>query len=273
MKSKLSIGEMSKLHNISIKALRYYDQIDLFKPVEVDSKSGYRYYSVEQFETLNTITYLKQLGVPLKEIKKHADSNDIEEFLNILKREKILTDQRLKEMEIISRKIDKRIHELEEARKINVIGQVEFKKMPRRKILTIDEKVDSTKQIEFGVRKLANKYDIIESIMIGRVGMTIDAQDLIEMDFPVFSSIYSVVDEETVDKDTEVIEEGIYATLYYRGGDHKESPKWYKVIRREISNNGYEIVGKGYERVLVDRYISKNEEDFLTEIQVLVKKL
>ncbi|MDU4855410.1 MAG: MerR family DNA-binding transcriptional regulator, partial [Clostridioides difficile] len=53
MSKKFSIGEMSKLHKISIQTLRYYDQIDLFKPVHVDQESNYRYYSIDQFSQLD----------------------------------------------------------------------------------------------------------------------------------------------------------------------------------------------------------------------------
>lgn len=39
------IGEVSKLCNISIKTLRYYDEIELLIPEKIDTYSGYRYYS------------------------------------------------------------------------------------------------------------------------------------------------------------------------------------------------------------------------------------
>ena len=35
---------------IDIRTLRYYDDIDLFKPATVDHLTNYRYYSVDQFE-------------------------------------------------------------------------------------------------------------------------------------------------------------------------------------------------------------------------------
>ncbi len=73
MKNRFSIGEMAKLHNTTIKTLRYYDEIGLLKPIDTDPNNGYRYYSTEQFEQLNTIQYLKEIGFTLKEIKRHLD--------------------------------------------------------------------------------------------------------------------------------------------------------------------------------------------------------
>lgn len=70
MKEKLyTIGEVSKLMDISIKALRYYDKINLFKPAYVDPETNYRYYEDSQIYLLNLIKSLKYIGTPLEEIK------------------------------------------------------------------------------------------------------------------------------------------------------------------------------------------------------------
>lgn len=69
--SYYSIGEVSKLANVSIKALRYYDKIDLFKPAYVDPDTSYRYYTDAQLIHLDLIKSLKYIGTPLEEMKKH----------------------------------------------------------------------------------------------------------------------------------------------------------------------------------------------------------
>lgn len=65
MSTMFLIGEMSKLFQIDIRTLRYYDEIQLFTPAYVDNATGYRYYSIEQFERLNTILYLKALNLEM----------------------------------------------------------------------------------------------------------------------------------------------------------------------------------------------------------------
>ena len=64
----LKIGEFSRLSQIAVSTLRYYDDIGLLRPVEVDGFTGYRYYSAEQLPKLNRITVLKDLGLSLTEI-------------------------------------------------------------------------------------------------------------------------------------------------------------------------------------------------------------
>ena len=62
------IGEFSKLTQIPVKTLRYYDELGLLKPVEVDRFTGYRYYSAGQLPRLNRVLALKDLGFSLEQI-------------------------------------------------------------------------------------------------------------------------------------------------------------------------------------------------------------
>jgi DNA-binding transcriptional MerR regulator len=62
------IGEFSKLSRVSVKALRFYDEVGLLKPTYVDRDTGYRYYSATLLPRLNRILALKELGLPLAEI-------------------------------------------------------------------------------------------------------------------------------------------------------------------------------------------------------------
>ena len=65
----LKIGDFSKLSQVSIKALRLYDQIGLLKPTVVDNYTAYRYYSASQLPRLNRILAFKDLGFSLEQTK------------------------------------------------------------------------------------------------------------------------------------------------------------------------------------------------------------
>lgn len=65
----LKIGELSKLTNVSIKTIRFYEAEGLITPAEVDRWTSYRYYDDNSINRLSEIVYLKELGFSLKEIK------------------------------------------------------------------------------------------------------------------------------------------------------------------------------------------------------------
>ncbi|MEV6557247.1 MerR family transcriptional regulator [Nocardia sp. NPDC051756] len=69
MTATVSIGEFARLTCLTVKTLRYYHDIELLEPVEIDTGSGYRRYSTDQVAPAHLIRRLRQLDMPLPEIK------------------------------------------------------------------------------------------------------------------------------------------------------------------------------------------------------------
>ena len=69
------IGDFSRLSQVSVKTLRYYDEIGLLKPSEIDRFTGYRYYTAGQLSRLNRILLLKDLGLSLDQIGRLLESD------------------------------------------------------------------------------------------------------------------------------------------------------------------------------------------------------
>ncbi len=69
----LKIGEVSKLLDLPVKTIRYWEEFGLFRPSYVDEYTGYRQFSEKDIERLSQIIYLKSLGFELKEIKTLDD--------------------------------------------------------------------------------------------------------------------------------------------------------------------------------------------------------
>jgi DNA-binding transcriptional MerR regulator len=67
---EVSIGEFSRRSHLSVKALRLYDEIGVLLPARVDNASGYRYYDTTQLEDARLIVMLRQLDVPLADVKE-----------------------------------------------------------------------------------------------------------------------------------------------------------------------------------------------------------
>jgi DNA-binding transcriptional MerR regulator len=72
----LSIGRFGRLTGISIGALRHYDELDILRPAEVDRFTGYRRYRREQLETGRMVARLRDLEVPLDEIRLVLAADD-----------------------------------------------------------------------------------------------------------------------------------------------------------------------------------------------------
>lgn len=96
----LKIGDFSKLSLVSIKALRYYDELGLLKPVQVDEFTGYRYYSTSQLTRLNRILALKDMGLALEQIAQLLDQDlTPDQVRGMLKLKRVELEQQMAESE------------------------------------------------------------------------------------------------------------------------------------------------------------------------------
>ena len=89
-KKLFRISDVAKMFRVSTGTLRHYEKAGLLCPEHTDQETGYRYYSVRQFEVLNTIRYLRALDLPLDEIAEFLHNRDIEVIEEKLERQKEL---------------------------------------------------------------------------------------------------------------------------------------------------------------------------------------
>ena len=81
-KMYMTTGELARLMGITKETLFHYDEIGLFQP-EIVKENGYRYYAINQMEVLNTILLLRDLGMPLKEIKFTLEERSLDKMMQI----------------------------------------------------------------------------------------------------------------------------------------------------------------------------------------------
>ena len=92
----LSIGEFSNICKVSAKTLRYYAEIGLLEPSEVNPENGYRYYAIEQLETMLLISRFKAYSFSLEEIKALLPAETRQDdtvYLALLQKKKVLEEQ------------------------------------------------------------------------------------------------------------------------------------------------------------------------------------
>lgn len=136
------IGEFSRITQVSIRMLRYYDEQELLKPSVVDKYTGYRLYEANQIEQLNRIIMLKNMGFNIKEMKEMLTSWDsklmkenLEDQINKVK-QTIKTEQaRLSQIEGYLADLNKK------DKKLNI--QIVMKKIPTYHVLSMRKVVQN----------------------------------------------------------------------------------------------------------------------------------
>jgi DNA-binding transcriptional MerR regulator len=69
MTAGLTVGEFSRMTHLSVKTLRHYHQVGLLEPAEVNPDTGYRYYTTGQIPTVQVIRRLRDLEMPVADVK------------------------------------------------------------------------------------------------------------------------------------------------------------------------------------------------------------
>ena len=88
-----TVKDVSEISGVSIRTLRYYDEIGLLKPTEL-SDAGYRLYDNKALERLQEIMFFKELEIPLEDIKKIMDSPNYDKEQALLTQKNLLEQKR-----------------------------------------------------------------------------------------------------------------------------------------------------------------------------------
>ncbi len=133
----MTIRQFAALCGCSTQTLRYYDKVDLLKPVEVDSWTGYRYYEEEQALVFVKIKHLQKAGFTIEEIRPllEADSATVCRAFDAKIEQ---TEARLREIRMIRASYQNEMNEIQ--RKISEV---------REKIMQSMNRYDAT--AEFGI--------------------------------------------------------------------------------------------------------------------------
>lgn len=266
-----TIGEMSDFHDIPAKTLRYYDEVGLFQAAFI-GENGYRYYSIEQFETLNIIKYLRTHGLSIKDIKEHLKEKKTSSFIEKLESQR--ESYRLEKLRITRalENLDERIAELKDLRGIRQFNQIEIVSKSERKINRLVNRISGVHDIEINVKTLEKSAGIQSSIIIGRIGFSISREDLLAGKFRDFSSIILFEKGKKRASLSSFLPAGLYARVYVNDGNHSKTFSLYPEILHFIKQQGYTVIGDAIERVIIDSFISGEESEYITEIEIPVIK-
>jgi DNA-binding transcriptional MerR regulator len=108
------IGAFARVAQVSVRTLHHYDDIGLLPPAQVDPQTGYRWYRADQLPRLNRILALRDLGLPLTEVRRVVDDEvSLGEMRGMLRlRQAEARDRMAAEGERLAR-VEARLHQME----------------------------------------------------------------------------------------------------------------------------------------------------------------
>ena len=264
-----TIGEFSKVCQVSVKTLHHYDRIDLLKPRKVDQFTGYRYYDREQMERMLLIKRLKRYGFSLEEIREFLDCTDKRAlFLKLLKQKEKLKEQ-MQELGQVVREISAHLQDVE--RTGDIMGyqknyEIQLKETPKRAVLACRKNMGVE---EFG-KYYSTLYERVPKEKVTPNGIT--GAVYYDKEFnPECSDIELIVgirEQEKADK----IMEGTLCAVTVHKGSYSSLSDAYGAMTTWIAENGYECNGAPYDIYVKTGFDRLAMEEWETEVYFPVKK-
>lgn len=264
------IGDVAKMFHISVGTLHHYEKIGLLQPEYIDGETGYRYYSTRQFECLNTIRYLRVLDMPLPRIRDFLKNRDINKIQEMLREQKEAVIRRQRELQVIERKIDNRLQQLEDAL-ISELDTIKVIQTEPRRIAWIRNNlsIDSYLDLETSIRQL-EKQQKDAVVFLGKVGVGIAKEKLQKKLYGNYDMVFLILDQEdSYHSMTEELPGETCAAIRFCGS-HREAPLYYRKLDSFITGHELKITGFSKEITMIDYGITNDTSQFVTEIQVPV---
>lgn len=261
------IGMFSKMNQVTIKTLRYYDEVGLLRPRFIDPDNGYRYYSSSQLEPLHRLLALRRIGYSIEEIKQVQDGES--------------------EQRILQRKKQQLMKEISD--RMSMLSQIEgYLQQDEENYHMVVKKLPEV--IVASTRKVIPDFEALFS-MAPDMGAAMEKAGCVCAVPDYCFNIYhdneyreENIDIEVCEAVTEMQED--VGELKFRCFDevpeavctmHKGSyttiPKAYGAAIKYAEDNGYEIIDSVRESYIDGLWNKDSEEDWLTEIQIPVKKI
>lgn len=270
----IKIGDFSKLSQVSIKTLRYYDEMGLFKPISVDCFTSYRYYSVSQLPRLHRILSLRDLGFSLEQIVQVLNEGiSLEQLQGMLRLKRAELQLHLSDEQARLKRVETRLNTITMEGTMSdyeiVMKQVEPQLVAGvRDILPDFPSVGRLfgKVYEYLARSGVNGSELIGAAIWHDKefkNTDIDGEAVIYLKQPI--PVDELVKVYTLPSTTmaSVVHKGSYSTFCYA----------YEAIGSWIESNGYHIVGPSREIYLYCTVpVRQDDDSYVTEIQFPIAK-
>ncbi len=275
MKKNYSIGEMSKICNISTKTLRYYDSIGLI-PSQRQELNNYRVYSHDALLTIPVLKYYKQIGFTLTEMADLLYKDKSQGYVRTKAHFKNkMSELQAQEEELRQKNISildwyKLISEAEMVISNN-IQEISVKYLPPKNLLYQDQDSFANSKNDIININWTNYLESINNAITGAVVITYKSMDdrinyVENQKIRIMQKgIIPAPEHETIFGDS------LFVSCYHIGS-HDTIIESYMRIFDWAKQNKYVLDSESHERYVIDYWTTCYESKFVTEILIKISR-
>ncbi len=236
-KDFFSIGEISQITGITIKALRFYERIGLIEPRYKDPSTKYRYYSMEQYIQFEIIKASRVMGISPKYIKVMLDQRDNNTLLAFLSREEANAALKISELQRTISLIKMVQNNIQSSISSAENRDLYFREIPLRTVITskFDENANE-KELLIEYSKFYKQIDENKLVNAYETGILFDPDDQGKFSpTRLFNTV--TANEESNISELTTIPSGRFLCVCYNKQNHQEQlAKLYSYLEQNKSN-------------------------------------
>lgn len=147
----ISIGEMAKMSQVSLKTLRLWQAKGLLEPAYVDSETGYRYYSLDQCPAVDDIVQLRSMGFSLEEIGGLLRCGGVAELRRALEAKMSYIEEQERRIAEARSSLEHYLHECDSCEGEVLCDQIFLERTPERRAFFFDIEAEDMERPGFDV--------------------------------------------------------------------------------------------------------------------------
>ena len=272
MNNMFSAGELAKLQNISKQTLIYYDKMDLFKPSYIDPENGYRYYSAEQLDYLDTILIMKKIGFSLNEIKNHMKNFTTENSMVFFRNQLSVIENKIQELSLIKNRLEHRCEQMEQIYSKEMLEPVVSTTNSSYILYHNVDKPYDMKEISIATKKCYAQALTDNLPVFFQGGVSVPLENIKAGRYTEAKLAFLTTENLANVANVQKLPKGMTASLYHFGNYYDVGDSYVKLIQFCVKNN-LRITSDSYEFCINDYITSRYEEEFITKIMFYVEKI
>lgn len=268
--SMLKIGDFSTLAQISIKTLRYYDEMHLLSPAHVDGETGYRYYSVSQLPRLHRLLALKDLGFSLEQIAYILKGDvTVEQLRGMLLLREVEQQQKVEEEQARLQRLRTRLNIIDKEKTMST--DVVIKEVPAQWFASVRAVIPNYQSVG---QLYGEIFPSLGPKAQGALPVALwHDPEYKEKDVDAEAGVYLKQPVEASGRIKVYELPGSTVASYIHKGAYNRLPQAYDELMRWVGGNGYQIAGPLRELYLeCTAPVRQDDESYVTEIQVPVQR-
>lgn len=262
--SSLTTGQFAKLAHVAKHVLFYYDEIGLFQPEYTDS-NGYRYYAYHQYYAFIVITFLKDLGMPLSDIKVYLDKRSPAELKDVLTQRLDTIDENITRL-IQSRTFINHSLEIIDNAYVYLPNTCHIIENDEASIIVSEKHQKDASYIDEYIQFCHDKNIVYTNY----VGLIIPTDSIKAKEHDTYAYLYVSELDIAGASDSDTKEKGRYLT-YFHHGSFDTVHIGYERMLVFAKENHYELADYFFEKLLINEIAVKSVDDFIIELSVKLK--